>query len=577
MRNIDTVKKVLSYISKYRFLTVLLILFSVVFSIISLYIPILVGDAIDLIVEKGNVDIEKILPIMTNTVILALIAALSQWLVSIIGNKITYGTVRDIRRDAFEKLVRLPLSYIDTHRHGDIVSRVIQDAGQFADGLIMGFTQLFTGIVTILGTIVFMMRINPLIAFIVILLTPLSLFVASFIAKNTFNMFKKQTETRGELTGILDEAIKGQKVVRAFAHEKKDEEKFSDVNLRLEKHALKAIFFSSLTNPATRFVNSMVYAFVGGFGAFAVVSGGMTVGGLSAFLSYAGQYTKPFNEISGVAAELQNSLACAGRVFEFIDEPSEVDNSSESLDNPKGNVDFDSVSFSYSADKKLIENFSLQVKAGQRVAIVGPTGCGKTTLINLIMRFYDVNDGKITIDKINTLNLTRRNLRHHFGMVLQDTWIKKGTVADNIKMGKPDATMEEVIAAARASHAHNFIKRLPQGYDTVITESGSGLSEGQRQLICITRVMLALPPMLILDEATSSIDTRTERKIQDAFAKLMKGKTSFIVAHRLSTIKEADIILVMRDGKVIEKGSHSELIEKGGFYKELYMTGGQKK
>ncbi|MBQ7896810.1 MAG: ABC transporter ATP-binding protein [Clostridia bacterium] len=572
MKN-GTLKKVLSYLSGYWLLLVMLIIFSLSFSLISLYIPILVGEAIDLIVEEDNVDTEGLIPIIGEMVFFALAAALSQWLVSIIGNKITFSTVRDIRRDAFQKLLRLPLSYIDSHRHGETVSRIIQDAGQFADGLIMSFTQLFTGVVTIVATIVFMININLKISLIVILLTPLSLFVASFIAKNTYSMFKKQTETRGELTGIIDEMIGGQKVVRAFSYEERAEEKFNKVNSLLEKHSLKAIFFSSLTNPCTRFVNSMVYAFVGGFGAFTVVAGGMSVGALTAFLSYAGQYTKPFNEISSVITELQNSFACASRVFEFIEEKAEAERDTEKLINPEGNVTFDSVSFSYSEAKTLIEDFSLDVKEGQRVAIVGPTGCGKTTLINLIMRFYDPKKGTITVDKVNTKNVTRHELRRNFGMVLQDTFIKKGTVADNIRMGKPDAAMEEVIAAAKASHAHGFIKKLPQGYDTIISDSGTGLSEGQRQLICISRVMIAPPPMLILDEATSSIDTRTEMKIQDAFLRLMENKTSFIVAHRLSTIREADIILVMRDGKIVEKGTHRQLLEKGGFYQELYLSG----
>lgn len=572
MKNKSTIKTVLSYVSRHRVLLFFLILFSVAFSLLSLYIPLLIGDAIDLAVGKGQVDFDGILSIIVKTVAVIALTALFQWLVSIIGNSITFSVVRDIRQEAFEKLVKLPLSYIDSHRHGEVVSRVITDAGQFADGLIMGFTQLFTGVVTILGTIFFMVSINYKIALIVVLLTPLSLFVASFIAKNTYDMFKKQSETRGEMTGVIDEMIGGQKVVRAFGYEEKAQAKFDDVNSRLEKHSLKAIFFSSLTNPCTRFVNSVVYAFVGGFGAFAVIGSSMTVGGLSCFLSYAGQYTKPFNEISGVVTELQNSLACAARVFEFINTPDVTDTPAESLDSPKGNVEFKNVSFSYDKDVSLIENFNLDVKSGQRVAIVGPTGCGKTTLINLIMRFYDVDGGVITVDGIDTTHLSRKNLRSNFGMVLQDTWIKKGTVAENIAMGKPEATIEEIIAAAKASHAHNFIKKLPNGYDTLISETEGGLSQGQRQLLCISRVMLALPPMLILDEATSSIDTRTEKKIQDAFAKLMQGKTSFIVAHRLSTVREADVILVMRDGKVIEWGNHTELLAKNGFYTQLYNS-----
>lgn len=572
MKKQSTVKTVLAYVARHRFLLVCLVIFSVAFSLLSLYIPILIGDAIDLAVDKGQVDFDGILRLIVSIVIITLLTALFQWLVSIIGNKITFSVVRDIRQEAFEKLVKLPLSYVDSHRHGDIVSRIIADAGQFADGLIMGFTQLFTGVVTILGTIFFMVKINYKIALIVVLLTPLSLFVASFIAKNTHNMFKKQSETRGEMTGIIDEMIGGQKVIRAFGYEKRSQSKFDDVNDRLEKHSLRAIFFSSLTNPCTRFVNSVVYAFVGGFGAFTVIGGAMTVGGLSCFLSYAGQYTKPFNEISGVVTELQNSLACAARVFEFINTPSEADCDAETITSPRGEILFKDVAFSYNKETSLIEDFNLDVKPGQRVAIVGPTGCGKTTLINLIMRFYDIDRGRITVDGTDTSQVSRHNLRTNFGMVLQETWIKKGTVAENIAMGKPDATRDEIIAAAKASHAHNFIKKLPNGYDTVISETEGGLSQGQRQLLCISRVMLTLPPMLILDEATSSIDTRTEKKIQDAFAKLMEGKTSFIVAHRLSTIREADVILVMRDGKIIESGTHSELIVKNGFYTKLYNS-----
>lgn len=572
MKKQSTVKTVLAYVARHRFLLVCLVIFSVAFSLLSLYIPILIGDAIDLAVDKGQVDFDGILRLIVSVVIITLLTALFQWLVSIIGNKITFSVVRDIRQEAFEKLVKLPLSCVDSHRHGDIVSRIIADAGQFADGLIMGFTQLFTGVVTILGTIFFMVKINYKIALIVVLLTPLSLFVASFIAKNTHNMFKKQSETRGEMTGIIDEMIGGQKVIRAFGYEKRAQGKFDDVNDRLEKHSLRAIFFSSLTNPCTRFVNSVVYAFVGGFGAFTVIGGAMTVGGLSCFLSYAGQYTKPFNEISGVVTELQNSLACAARVFEFINTPSEADCDAETITSPRGEILFKDVAFSYNKETSLIEDFNLDVKPGQRVAIVGPTGCGKTTLINLIMRFYDIDRGRITVDGTDTSQVSRHNLRTNFGMVLQETWIKKGTVAENIAMGKPDATRDEIIAAAKASHAHNFIKKLPNGYDTVISETEGGLSQGQRQLLCISRVMLTLPPMLILDEATSSIDTRTEKKIQDAFAKLMEGKTSFIVAHRLSTIREADVILVMRDGKIIESGTHSELIVKNGFYTKLYNS-----
>ncbi|MBE6700675.1 MAG: ABC transporter ATP-binding protein [Ruminococcaceae bacterium] len=568
----STLKTVLSYVSRHKFLLALLIIFSASFSILSLYIPIIVSEAIDLAVGKGNVEIDKIIPLVIEIVIVAIITAIFQWLVSIIANKITFSTVRNIRQEAFKKLVRLPLSYIDSHPHGDVVSRVIADAGQFADGLIMGFTQFFTGVVTILATIVFMISINLKIALIVILLTPLSLFAASFIAKNTHSMFQKQSVTRGEVTSIIDEVISNQKVVRAFCHEEETLSDFDKVNEKLEKHSLRAIFFSSITNPTTRFVNSLVYAFVGGFGAFSVVSGTMTVGGLTCFLSYAGQYTKPFNEISGVVTELQNSLACAARVFEFIGEESEKDTPTNTLTSPKGDVTFDNVSFSYDKEKTLIENFNLSVKSGQRVAIVGPTGSGKTTLINLLMRFYDTDKGEICIDEIDAKTLSRKNLRENFGMVLQDTWIKKGTVAENIAMGKEDATREEIIEAAKACHAHNFIKRLPKGYDTEITDGDGQLSLGQKQLICISRIMLSPPPMLILDEATSSIDTRTEKKIQDAFAKLMKGKTSFIVAHRLSTVKEADTILVMFDGNVIEKGNHKELLLENGFYTKLYNS-----
>ncbi len=572
MKKQSTLKTVLSYVSRHRYLLAMLILFSVAFSLLSLYIPILVGDAIDLAVDRGRVDFDGIMTLIVRIIAVALITALCQWLVSMIGNKITFSVVRDVRQAAFDKLVRLPLSYIDAHPHGDTVSRVIADAGQFADGLIMGFTQFFTGIITIVGTVVFMVAINYKIALIVVLLTPLSLFVAFFVAKNTYDMFKKQSETRGEMTGLIDEMIGGQKVVRAFGYEDRAQKSFDEVNKRLEKHSLRAIFFSSLTNPGTRFVNSVVYALVGGFGALTVIGGAMSVGSLSAFLSYASQYTKPFNEISGVVTELQNSLACAARVFEFIDTEPVKDSVTARLEAPRGDMVFDAVDFSYDKSRSLIENFSLKVKSGQRVAIVGPTGCGKTTLINLIMRFYDIDGGKITVDGIDTSAVSRHNLRENFGMVLQDTWIKKGTVAENIAMARPDAPREEIVAAAKASHAHNFIKRLPNGYDTVISETDGGLSEGQRQLLCISRVMLALPPMLILDEATSSIDTRTEKKIQDAFAKLMEGKTSFIVAHRLSTVREADIILVMKDGRVIESGSHAELMAQNGFYTKLYNS-----
>ncbi len=572
MKNKSSLKTILSYIAKHKFLLAILLTCSVIFSILSLYIPILVGRAIDLAIGKGNVNFDGILRIIPQLAAIIALSALSQFAVSIIGNKITFNVVRDVRQEAFEKLMRLPLSYIDSHPHGEIVSRIITDSGQFADGLILGFNQLFTGVVTIIGTIFFMVRINLKISLIVIILTPLSLFVAYFVAKNTFDMFKKQSETRGKLTGIIDEMIGGQKIVRAFGHEKKSEEKFNAINTLLEAHSLKAIFFSSLTNPSTRFVNNIIYALVCGFGGFGIVNGAISVGQLSSFLSYASQYTKPFNEISGVITELQNSLACASRVFEFINEKQTTDNSENCLESIKGNIDFKNVSFSYSKSKKLIENFNLKAESGQRIAIVGPTGCGKTTLINLIMRFYELDSGDITVDGISTKTLSRHNLRKNIGMVLQDTWIKKASVADNIAMAKPNAAREEIIAAAKASHAHNFIKRLPQGYDTAISDTDGGLSQGERQLLCIARVMLALPPILILDEATSSIDTRTEMKIQDAFAKLMQGKTSFIVAHRLSTIREADMILVMKDGKIIETGNHDELIAKNGFYTQLYNS-----
>ncbi len=570
----DALKKVLRYIQKYRFSLILSILFSAVTVALTLYVPILVGDAIDYIIGEGKVAFEPIKNLLIEISVIVVITALLQWIVNTINNKITYHVIRDVRNEAFQKIEVLPLKYIDSHSQGEIVSRVIADVDQFADGLLMGFTQLFTGVVTILGTLVFMLTVNVGITFVVVLLTPLSLVVANFIAKRTYKMFRLQSETRGEQTALIDEMISNQKVVQAFSHEDETLEQFDEINERLEKCSLKAIFFSSITNPSTRFINSVVYAAVGLTGALAAIGGSITVGGLSCFLSYANQYTKPFNEISGVVTELQNALACAARIFDLIEEEPQVpeaENAKELL-NPQGNVELDHVAFSYTPYRKLIEDFNLSVKPGQRVAIVGPTGCGKTTVINLLMRFYDVDQGSIRVEGTDIREMTRHSLRRNYGMVLQDTWLKEGTIRENIVMGKPDATEEEVIAAAKASHAHSFIKRLPQGYDTVIQEDGGSLSQGQKQLLCITRVMLCLPPMLILDEATSSIDTRTEIKIQEAFARLMKGRTSFIVAHRLSTIREADVILVMKDGNIIEQGNHKELLEKNGFYAKLYNS-----
>ncbi len=506
--------------------------------------------------------------------VIILFTAAAQWIMNACNNKITYNVIRDIRREAFEKIERLPLKYIDAHSYGEVVSRVIADVDQFADGLLMGFTQFFTGIVTIFGTLVFMLTISVRITVAVVVITPVSLFVAAFIARRTFDMFRLQSETRGEQTAFIEEMIGNQKVVQAFSHEKEAQEQFDEINGRLQKYSLRAIFFSSITNPATRFVNSLVYATVGVVGAFTAIAGGITVGQLSSLLSYANQYTKPFNEISGVITELQNALACAGRVLELIEEEAEVPDAPDAkvLGEADGKVELEHVFFSYTGEQKLIEDFNLSVRPGQRVAIVGPTGCGKTTLINLLMRFYDADRGIIRVSGIPMRDITRKSLRSNYGMVLQETWLRSGTIRDNITMGKPDATDEQVIAAAKASHAHSFIRRLPEGYDTVITEDGGSLSQGQKQLLCITRVMLCLPPMLILDEATSSIDTRTEIRIQKAFAKMMDGRTSFIVAHRLSTIREADIILVMKDGHIIEQGNHGELLAKGGFYAELYNS-----
>ena len=576
MKNKSTVKKVLKYIGKYKYLLPVSILLALATVALTLYVPILIGDAIDLMIGVGQVDIQKVIEILLLAVVLIGATALSQWLMSMINNRIAYHVARDVRRDAFAKIERLPLSYLDTHSHGDLLSRTVNDTEQFSEGLLLGFTQLFTGVMTILGTLALLIVLEWRVAIVVFVLTPLSLFVARFIANKTYNMFKEQSATKGEQTALIDEMIGNQKVVKAFGYEDKAVERFDDVNSRLSKCSLRAIFFSSLVNPTTRFVNSVVYAAVALAGALiAIGSGGVfTVGTLSVLLSYANQYTKPFNEISGVVTEFQNSLASAARVFELIEaEPEKPDAEDATvLGEADGNVALEGIYFSYTPDKPLIQNVNLDVKSGQRVAIVGPTGCGKTTLINLLMRFYDVNSGKICVDGHPITSLTRKSLRTNYGMVLQDTWLKAGTIRENIIIGKPDATDEEVKAAAKAAHAHGFIKRLPNGYDTRITEDGGGLSQGQKQLISIARVMLCLPPMLILDEATSSIDTRTEMKIQEAFGKMMQGRTSFIVAHRLSTVREADIILVMKDGNIIEQGDHTSLLERRGFYYELYNS-----
>mgnify|MGYP000640435135 FL=1 len=569
-----TLVKVLRYLKPYWFYLGLSLVLAAVSVALTLYVPKLTGRAIDHIIARGQVDFPAILAVLKQIAIAIAVTALAQWIMNICNNKMTYHIVRDIRNEAFRKIEILPLKYIDSHSYGEIVSRVIADVDQFADGLLMGFTQFFTGVMTIAGTILFMLATNVGITFVVVLITPLSLFVAAFIAKKTFTMFRLQSETRGEQTALIDEMLENQKVVQAFSHEEKAMEQFDEINERLQKCSLKAIFYSSITNPATRFVNNVVYTGVGLVGALAAVAGRISVGDLSCPLSYANQYTKPFNEISGVVTELQNALACAGRIFDLIEEEPQTPEKEGAmhLNNIRGNVELSHVAFSYTPEQKLIEDFNLQVKPGQRVAIVGPTGCGKTTMINLLMRFYDVDSGQIRVEGTDIRDMTRKSLRAGYGMVLQDTWLKAGTIRENITMGKPDATEEEIIAAARASHAHSFIKRLPEGYDTVISEDGGSLSQGQKQLLCITRVMLCLPPMLILDEATSSIDTRTEMKIQEAFARLMEGRTSFIVAHRLSTIREADVILVMRDGKIVEQGRHEELLEKNGFYAGLYNS-----
>ena len=570
----ETLKKVLHYLKRYWFFLALSFGLAAITVASTLYIPLLTGDAVDCVIGKGQVDFKGVFAVLKRMVMVIGVTAVAQWGMNICNNKMTYQIVRDIRNEAFAKLEILPLKYLDGHPSGEVVSRIIADVDQFADGLLMGFTQLFTGVLTIVGTIGFMLSVNVGITLVVLLITPVSMIVASFIAKKTFTMFRLQSEARGEQTALIDEMIGNQKVVQAFGHEKDAMEQFGEINERLRKYSLRAIFFSSITNPSTRFVNSLVYTGVGVTGALAAISGRMTVGQLTAFLNYANQYTKPFNEISGVVTELQNAIACAGRVFELIEEEPQVPEPADAtaLMDVEGRVDLEHVAFSYRPDQKLIEDLNLAVKSGERVAIVGPTGCGKTTVINLLMRFYDVDAGSISVEGDDIRQVTRKSLRSSYGMVLQDTWLRSGTVRENILIGKPDATEEEMIEAAKNSHAHSFIKRLPKGYDTVIEEDGGGLSQGQKQLLCITRLMLCRPPMLILDEATSSIDTRTEMKIQNAFARLMEGHTSFIVAHRLSTIREADVILVMKDGHIIEQGNHESLLAKKGFYAKLYNS-----
>lgn len=569
-----TLKEVICRLGRYRIFLVFSILLATVSVALTLYIPKLTGHAVDYVIGKGKVNFPGVIQVMIQIGVCTLITALAQWLMNVCNNKMTYQMVQDIRNEAFDKIEQLPLKYIDGHPYGEVVSRVIADVDQFSDGLLMGFTQLFTGIATIIGTFCFMLSVNVSITFVVVLITPVSFFVANFIAKRTFRMFRLQSEIRGEQTGLIDEMIGNQKVVQAFGRGEDATERFDEVNKRLQEAFLRATFFSSITNPATRFVNSLVYTGVGITGAFAVVRGAMSVGQLSSFLSYANQYTKPFNEISGVVTEFQNAIACAQRVFTLIDEEPQIPEPEHAvhLTDIDGNVKVEDVSFSYLPGQHLIEDFNLEVKPGQRIAIVGPTGCGKTTLINLLMRFYDVNAGSIKVEDIDIREMTRKSLRAGYGMVLQETWLKTGTIRENIAMGRPDATEEEIVEAAKASHIHNYIRRLPKGYDTWITEDGGGLSQGQKQLLCIARVMLCRPPMLILDEATSSIDTRTEIKIQQAFAKLMEGRTTFIVAHRLSTIREADVILVMKDGKIIEQGNHEVLMKKEGFYHHLYES-----
>ena len=569
-----TLKEVIRRLGRYRIFLVFSILLATVSVALTLYIPKLTGHAVDYVIGKGEVNFPGVIRVMIQIGVCTLITALAQWLMNVCNNKMTYQMVQDIRNEAFDKIEQLPVKYLDGHPYGEVVSRVIADVDQFSDGLLMGFTQLFTGIATIVGTFCFMLSVNVSITFVVVLITPVSFFVANFIAKRTFRMFRLQSEIRGEQTGLIDEMIGNQKVVQAFGRGEDATERFDEVNKRLQEASLRATFFSSITNPATRFVNSLVYTGVGITGAFAVVRGAMSVGQLSSFLSYANQYTKPFNEISGVVTEFQNAIACAQRVFTLIDEDPQIPEPEHAvhLTDIDGNVKVENVSFSYLPGQHLIEDFNLEVKPGQRIAIVGPTGCGKTTLINLLMRFYDVNAGSIKVEDIDIREMTRKSLRAGYGMVLQETWLKTGTIRENIAMGRPDATEEEIVEAAKASHIHNYIRRLPKGYDTWITEDGGGLSQGQKQLLCIARVMLCRPPMLILDEATSSIDTRTEIKIQQAFAKLMEGRTTFIVAHRLSTIREADVILVMKDGKIIEQGNHEVLMKKEGFYHHLYES-----
>ena len=577
MNNKEIIKRIFAYVGRYKILLALSMLLAGVSVAGSLYIPVLIGNVIDFIIDKGLVQFDRIIPVLIRICIIIAVVAVLQWVMNVLNNKITFGVVRDMRDRAFSKIERLPVSYIDSHPSGEIVSRVIADVDQFADGLLMGFAQFFTGVITILGTLVFMLKINWWITIVVVIVTPLSFVIASFVAKNTHKMFKLQSATRGEQTAFIDEMVGNAKTVDAYSHAQENMQRFDEINARLREYSLKAVFFSSITNPATRFVNAIVYACVALFGAILAVKteqSAITVGVLTCFLSYANQYTKPFNEISGVITELQNAFACAGRLFELLEEketPPDSDNAVE-IKNVNGKMELFNVSFSYTENKKLIEDFNLSVKPGQRVAIVGPTGCGKTTLINLLMRFYDVNSGSISIEDLAYDDVTRKSVRASFGMVLQDTWLKAGTIKDNIKMGAPDATDDEVVEAAKKAHSHSFIKRLPNGYDTVIGESGGSLSQGQRQLLCITRLMLCKPPMLILDEATSSIDTRTEIKIQKAFASLMQGRTTFIVAHRLATIKEADVILVMRDGNIVEQGTHKELLNRKGFYWELYNS-----